>query len=119
MSIPPLGNPSDTQRLCTRLVGHADDGREVLCRGTGVRHVIWWWREAKLGENQDDFWDHGFCCAQHWSELQERWNFAAAHALTPACGMPCSRCHFDANTCTFDDLPVAEPERVLAVGVTA
>lgn len=116
-TIPPLGQSSDTQRTCTRLVGHDGRGGEVLCGEPGVRHVIWWWRNVKPGENQDDCWDHGYVCLRHLPELTTRWTFAAAHELTAACGMPGSRCHFEENTCTFDGLDVVEPDRVLAVGV--
>ncbi len=110
-TMPPLGDYGHTQRLCTR---HGPAG-EVLCGEPGVRHVIWWWREAKEGENPDDCWDHGFACEDHWTELHERWSFAAAHALMAACGMPGSHCSLTENACTFEGLDVDEPDRCVSV----
>lgn len=116
MSLPPLGDPHYAQRTCTRVVGQ-ESGRELLCGNAGVRHVVWWWRQSRPGENLDDCWDHGYVCAAHWPEVLARWTFAMAHPLTAACGMPGSRCSLDENTCFFDGLEVAEPDRTIAVGL--
>lgn len=113
--LPPLGDPHDKARRCMRHIAEDDQGREIVCGKPAIRHIIFWWREAAEGEHPDDCWDNGFACAEHWREFGKRWSCAAAHALTPACGMPGSRCHFEENTCTFDDLPTVEPERVIAV----
>ena len=67
--LPPLGDRNDGQRRCSRITGRTDTGAEILCDAPAAQHVIWWWREAKPGENWDDCWDHGFCCPEHWAEL--------------------------------------------------
>jgi hypothetical protein len=117
--LPPLGKRNDKQRLCGRLVSRKEDGAEILCQKSATQHIIWWWRDAAPGENMDDCWDHGFACLEHWREITRLWSYAAAHAINAACGMPGSRCHFEANTCTFDDLPTAKPLRVVAEELVA
>lgn len=111
----PLGVPNDTQRLCSRLLGHRPDGTELLCGKPADRHIIYRWDELVPGQDPDDAWDHGFACAEHWQEFTQRWTCRAAHELTPACGMPGSVCVIEDNTCIFDGLPTTEPERTIAV----
>lgn len=109
----PLGKPNHTQRTCSRLIG-IEESREILCGKSATEHVIYWWDNDPMGDEPG--FDHGFCCTEHWQEFQQRWGCAGHHEVNAACGMPGSRARPD-GPCFFDDLPIAEPERRLAVAV--
>jgi hypothetical protein len=103
---PPLGEVYlDPKRTCTRLVGYAPGGKEILCDAPAVRHVDW-------GE-----WA-GFCCGTHWGEAQRMWSTAADHALGPYCGMPGAlwySCPDGSSYCAYEgDLPTVDPARATA-----
>lgn len=113
---PPLGATNGGQRLCTRLLGYADDRSEVLCNAQASHHVIYWWDDNPA--EGDAGFDHGYCCAKHMAEYLANWRCAFSHEVNAACGMPGSRIVKD-EPCRFEGLTTAEPVRAVAVGLEA